>query len=157
MRAAQLKETEMNENNNMSEGPQEVIQQLRTLAHEHLFGGGPWFARGEVYDALSRKVDEMGLWEPDPDGVMRPSPLGATVNVELMTIFLEHDIWGEVPMTLEAHGLMMEQEVDEVYEIYITTAWQHAEIIGAEPDDSNSLLPFVRRAFLEFFKQRPVN
>jgi hypothetical protein len=104
-------------------------------------GGGPWFAHGEVYDALHRKLCEA-------------SPLG--VNVELMMIFLgvNHDTYGEIPLILESHGLMSEEEVDEIYEIYTATAWQHAEIIGAEPDNSTSseslLLPFVRRAFVQY-------
>ena len=76
------------EANNMSEGPHEVIRQLRTLAHARLFGDGPWFARGETYDALDRKLHDMGLWEPDPDrpDAEKPSPLGAAVDVGLMMI-----------------------------------------------------------------------
>jgi hypothetical protein len=62
---------------------------------------------------------------------------------------------GRKQKRIEARGLMTEQEVDEVY---IATAWQHAKIIGAERDNSTTsesiLLPFVGRAFLEFFKQR---
>jgi hypothetical protein len=143
----------------MSEGPQEVIRQLRTLAHARLFGDGPWFAHGETYDALSRK-DEAGLYELDPDNpdFVVPSPLGREVNVRLMIIFLGlyHDTFGEIPMILEEYGLITQQEMDELYEHenYAPTVRSRAEIIGAEPDNSTTsesiLLPFVRRAFLQY-------
>ena len=126
--------------------------ELYALARARLFGIGPWLARGETYCALQRKLEAMGLWQRDGD-TLCPTPLGAALKINLLMVFL--GLWddGEIPMVLEEHGLMSSEEVDEVYEVFVETGWQHATIIGAERDTSTDfetlLKPFARRAFIE--------
>jgi hypothetical protein len=134
-----------------------AIAALHEMIHERLFGAGLWLARGEAYLALHRRLNDLGLLEADPDrpGEVRPTPLGVEMNVWVLTVLL--GLWedAEIPMMLEDYGLMSEAEVNEVSEIFIATAWQHANIIRAEDKSNDSetlLLPYVRRAFLDYFK-----
>jgi hypothetical protein len=121
----------------------EGVGALYTLAEQRLFGDGLWPAEGETLYALRRKIDEAKLYEliPGTNNTYRPTPLGRAVNVDLLMVFL--GLWddAEIPFVLENEGLMSEDEADDVMERY----W------GAK-DPEAILLPYVRRAFRQYFK-----
>jgi hypothetical protein len=121
----------------------EVIQTLHALIHERLFGGGPWLADREITTALIKKLDAMGLNEPVPEepNSQRSTALGREVNIKLMEVFM--GVWCEyeIPMILEEHGLLSEEETTEVYERFE----------GGESPEA-VLLPLVRRAYIQHFQ-----
>jgi hypothetical protein len=121
----------------------EGIGELYTLAEQRLFGDGLWPAEGETLYALRRKIDEAKLWElvPGTNDTYRPSPLGRAVNVDLLMVFL--GLWddADIPLVLENQGLMSEDEMDDVFE-------RDCDEKGFEA----ILLPYVRRAFRQYFK-----
>jgi hypothetical protein len=79
--------------------------------------------------------------EPDRVG----DPLGRELDVKLLMVFA--GLWddSEVPMLLEEHGLISEEQQYEIYARY----W------GKDTSEAILLL-FVRRAFFEFFKTNAI-
>lgn len=134
----------------------ETIAELQALIHERLFGPGRWLLDDEGMWAVSKRLEELGLLEFVEYDKWRITPLGRELELPLLDVFLGFDEYGETPMTLNEYGLMTEAEMDEVYDIYWATAFQHAEIIGIERDTSTStetiMRPYARRAFLKYFK-----
>jgi hypothetical protein len=71
--------------------------------------------------------------------------LGRELDVKLSMVFVGLGDDSEVLMLLEEHGLISEEEQYEIYERY----W------GKDTSEA-ILLPFVRRAFFEFFKTNAI-
>jgi hypothetical protein len=121
----------------------EVIQTLHAMIHERLFGTRSWRADRETGWAVDRKLKALGLNEPVPGmpNAEQATPLGRELNIDLMQVFI--GFWDpcEIPLILEDHGLISEDEILEVEE--------RCED-GEDPEAV--LLPLVRRAFFQHFQ-----
>jgi hypothetical protein len=151
----------------MSEGPQQVIWRLWTLAHARLFGDGPWFAHGETYNVLWRKLVEAGLYESDsgdPDFVIL-TPLGQEMDARLLLLFLglDHDTFGEAAR-LAATVEPVERGLHHIFRrpIEIVDVDAHVLVLDAVRMDhelqrgEDSLQLFPNPAFIALHRPIPV-
>jgi hypothetical protein len=97
-----------------------VLLDLHVMMHFRLFGRCYWLADREACDALSRKLDDLGLQErvSGDEDTSRKRPLGNELPLDLIMVFLGlWDEW-EMPNILERHGLIDGS----------TICWHQAEI-----------------------------
>jgi hypothetical protein len=116
------------------------------MIHERLFGNRQWLVNRETAWAVDKKLKELGLNEPVPGkpNTEQATPLGRELNIDLMQVFM--GMWEpyEMPMILEDHGLLSDDEILEVE--------MRLEGPLEEEDFEAVLLPLVRRAFFQHFR-----
>ena len=115
-----------------------VISELHTMIHSRLFGSRPWLAEYDIVDAISTKLEDLGLQETCGDHSHRATPLGKELDWDLLGVFLGIHYEWEMPMILEEHGLIDEVEAERLLEVLDT---ENAEQI---------LRPTVQKAFLNY-------
>jgi len=107
-----------------------------------LFGRRPWYADSETCNAINRKLDDIGLQErvPGDNNTRTSTSLGGELNLDLVMVFI--GLWFEWDMLwiLEEHGLIDEIEGDLI-----------SEKLEAGHDPERVILPFVRRAYFDFY------
>jgi hypothetical protein len=96
---------------------------------------------------LNGARSEMGLQEKiaGNDDMLRWTPLGKELKIDLMLVFM--GLWHEceVPMILEDHGLISKHQAAKIY-----------RRCGRGEDPEAVLTPYVQRAFLAHFKKKPL-
>ena len=119
-----------------------IIANLHAMIVTRLFGGRPWLADREACDAISRKLEDLGLQERVPGDTLATisTGLGNELEVDLVMVFVGlWDEW-EIPSILERHGL-----IDEIEEFHI---YDRLETSG---DPERALRPLVQKAFLDHY------
>jgi len=112
------------------------------MMHFRLFGRCYWLADREACDALSRKLDDLGLQErvSGDEDTSRKRPLGNELPLDLIMVFLGlWDEW-EMPNILERHGLIDEIDESRIY-----------DLLASSRDPERVLRPIVRKAFRDHF------
>ena len=120
-----------------------VITNLHAMIVTRLFGSRPWLGDKETCNAINRKLDDFGLQERVPGdirGTTRNTALGKELELDLVMVFTGLWCEWEIPWILEDHGLIDETE----YELI-------SGRLEAGHDPERVMLPFVRRAYFEFF------
>lgn len=119
-----------------------VIQGLHAMIVTRLFGGRPWLADREACDALSKKLDELGLRERVPwdTSARQSSALGKELELDLVMVFIGlWDEW-EMPIILERHGLIDNSDT-----------WRLFDLLETCSDPEYVLRPIVRKAFRDHY------
>lgn len=117
-----------------------VIAEMHSMVVTRLFGSSVWLADREVVQAVTKKLDDLGLQETVSDKIKRPTHLGKELNLDLIMVFVGVFDELDVPMILEEYGLLDEIEMDEIYEGPDLS--EHGERI---------LRPIVQKAFLDHY------
>ena len=119
-----------------------AVQDLHEMMFARLFGGGAWLADREACDALSRKLDELGLQERVPGDISstRFTALGKELQLDLVMVFI--GLWDELemPTILEDHGLIDGLDVSRIYDLLETCS-----------DPEHVMRPFVQKAYLKHY------
>ncbi len=119
-----------------------VLTQIHAIIDARLFSGRPWPADREACDALRRTFVQMGLDEqvPGDTKTSRTTALGREHQLDLIMVFT--GLWEEWEMAsiLEEHGLIDQSECEFIY-----------DQLEADPDSEGVTLPFVRRAYFEYY------
>lgn len=119
-----------------------VLLDLHVMMHFRLFGRCYWLADREACDALSRKLDDLGLQErvSGDEDTSTKRPLGNELPLDLIMVFLGlWDEW-EMPNILERHGLIDEIDESRIY-----------DLLASSRDPERVLRPIVRKAFRDHF------
>ena len=119
-----------------------VIQGLHAMIVTRLFGGRPWLADREACDALRNKLDELGLQETVPGDILttRFTALGNELQLDLVMVFIGLWVEWEMPMILEDHGLIDEDDTDRLFDLLETCG-----------DPERLLRPIVRKAYRDHY------
>ncbi len=119
-----------------------ILTQIHAIVDARLFSGRPWPADREACDALRRTFVQMGLDEqvPGDTKTSRTTALGREHQLDLIRVFT--GLWEECEMAsiLEEHGLIDQSECEFIY-----------DQLEADPDTEGVTLPFVRRAYFEYY------
>ncbi len=120
----------------------DVIQALHAIMITRLFGSRPWLADREAADALRNKLDEMGLQERvlGGDCTTRSTALGNELQLDLVMVFIGLWVEWEMPMILEDHGLIDEDDTDRLFDLLETCG-----------DPERLLRPIVRKAYRDHY------
>ena len=119
-----------------------VITKLHAMIVTRLFSSRPWLADKETCAALWSTFNQMGLEEivPGETETYRNTDLGREHQMDLIMAFTGYWCEWEIPWILENYGLIDEIE----YELI-------SDRLEAGHDPERVMLPFVRRAYLDFY------
>jgi len=120
----------------------EIIAELENMVVARLFSRQPWLADWETNSAYLRKLTEMGLVEQvrDEPHTWQNTPLGNELHIDLFQVFMGIICEWDVPLILEAYGLLTESEFDAYIEC---TSDAEAESLLGE---------YVKRAYFDYRK-----
>ncbi len=119
-----------------------VLTQIHAIVDARLFSGRPWPAGREACDALSRTFVQMGLRKqvPGDTETSMTTALGREHHLDLIDVFIGFLEEWEMASILEDHGLIDESECEFIF-----------DQLEADPDTEGVTLPFVRRAYFEYY------
>ena len=119
-----------------------VIQNLHAMMVTRLFGDRPWLADRESCEALRTKLDELSLQErvPGDTSATRSTALGNELELDLVMVFIGLWVEWEMPMILEDHGLIDEDDTDRLFDLLETCG-----------DPERLLRPIVRKAYRDHY------
>ena len=112
------------------------------MIDSRLFGHRPWRADREACDAMSRKLQNLGLDDvvPGEPGSTRSTNFGIEQRLNLMKVFLGLFNEWDMLTILENYGLIDEREYDKLFDRMVD---------GVDPE--RVLLRIVRRAYFDFY------
>lgn len=93
----------------------EVMHKLHKIIDYHLYESECWPADEEAVSAFWRILERLGLTEGLPQGAIRYTVLGIECEAPMASYLIGAHEPMEVPMMLEKHGLINEQEADDFY------------------------------------------
>ena len=118
-----------------------VLTQIHAIIDARLFSGRPWPADRESCDALRRTFLQMGLDEQVPgDAETWTTTWGREHHLDLIEVFAGFLEEWDMASILEDYGLIDETEREFIF-----------DQLEADPDTVGVTLPFVRRAYFEYY------
>jgi hypothetical protein len=130
----------------------EIIERLRHIIDERLFGNGPWLVDKESGDKIHTMLLEMGLIEPVPgvDQTSRPTPLGKVLHLDLLQVFMGAIDEYDACEILGEYGLMELEDAECLWRLLEGVGPRTAEKRTCEAG-RQELKERVRRAYCAFF------
>ena len=116
-----------------------VLTQIHAIIDARLFSGRPWPADRESCDALRRTflLDEQ---VPGDTETSMTTAWEREHHLDLIDVFIGFLEEWEMASILEDHGLIDESECEFIF-----------DQLEADPDTEGVTLPFVRRAYFEYY------
>jgi hypothetical protein len=115
----------------------DVIIALEDLVIWRLFNSPRWLADRETCSAIHRRLVDLGLQVDFPDGTIITTPLGARIQIGLVSVFAGVHEEYEVPMILEQHGLIDECDAETLFD----------HLFRSDVDADQLLRPAVQAAY----------
>ena len=119
-----------------------ILTQIHAIVDARLFSGRPWLPDREACDALRRTFVQLGLDEQVPGDTESwlTTALGREHRLDLIDVFTGMLEEWEMASILEEHGLIDQSEREFIY-----------DQLEADPDTKGVTLPFVRKAYFEYY------
>ena len=130
-----------------------VLSELHALIDTRLFGN-QWLVTHETAHVVDQKLTELGLSEKVPGSVgdSRNTALGKEVNLHLMMVFIGSWHQWEVINILEEYGFITSAEYDNLADRIAQNEEDENREPGCHGSDLDAaFLPFIRRAYFEYF------